>query len=109
MLLIALGLALPLAVAPQAQSHSVPCTYDTRAGAFHNGRCAFTDGIDAAGNYVETLQAGGTRVVIVSQDRQGQWARVTINGRPGTRYELNRSSYAATTDDLGVSLSWGTQ
>lgn len=49
---------------------------------------------------VETWKVKGKPITIKVLDRQGVWARILLNGKPGTRYEHDRTSFSASTDDL---------
>lgn len=56
---------------------------------------------------VVTIRGRVYRVIEVA--RQGQWASVQINGRPGMRYELNRSEFRYSTSDvngLSIDIDW---
>jgi hypothetical protein len=47
----------------------------------------------------------GKRVVqVVVLDRQGVWARITFNGRPGMRYEHDRETFSYSNEDLTETL-----
>lgn len=62
-----------------------------------NGKCSrsWSDATDT-----ETWKLKGKTITLKIIDRQGQWARVLLNGKPGARYEHNRTSFSVTTDDL---------
>jgi hypothetical protein len=62
--------------------------------------CSVTYSKNSDGRLVETVQFNARTVRIVYLSRQGQWARVTINGKPGMRYEIYREEFSYSTDDL---------
>lgn len=62
--------------------------------------CSITYSQNADGRFIETVRIKAVTVRIIHLSRQGQWARVTINGKPGMRYEINREQYSYATDDL---------
>lgn len=100
-------LASLLLFAAQADAaYPVRCSLFEVSGPSHDGACQIRYSTNAEGRSVETIQAGETRLIIEQLDRQGQWARVLINGRPGVRYEINRETYAYSTDDLRLNLDW---
>lgn len=92
----------------QGSGQVVACSYFNAADhSAYAGRCTLRPGPTDVQPYVETIEAGGERFEIAYLERQGRWARITINGRSGMRYEINREQFAYTTDDLEISLTQG--
>jgi hypothetical protein len=60
--------------------------------------------LDTANFRIDGKPSGGPgalrRIAIDIKSRQGQWARVDINGKAGTRFETDRCNYAYASDDL---------
>jgi hypothetical protein len=106
---VAGGLALSVVGDAAAQSASgAKCEYmNTKSGEFGSDNCTVGEAgiaIDAQNFKVDGKPDPKPgvlrRIVIEFKSRQGQWSRVSINGRPGTRYETDRCNYAYASDDL---------
>lgn len=65
------------------------------------GKCTSTWSSEQA---TETYKFKGKTVKIKELARQGVWARVLIDGKPGTRIEHDRTSFDYSTDDLKVTF-----
>jgi len=92
----------------QSSGQVVACSYFNAAdNSACEGRCTLRPSRTDVQPHVETIEAGGERFEIGYLERQGRWARVTINGRSGMRYEINREQLAYTADDLDISLTQG--
>jgi hypothetical protein len=76
---------------------------------YFDGPCSLTESEDPDGRYVETFHVDSRKIRIVYLSRQGQWARVTINGKLGMRYEVDRTMYSYATDDLKEFLEFKTR
>jgi hypothetical protein len=58
--------------------------------------------------FAQDITVKGQTFRVIYVDRQGQFHRWTINGRPAAAYEINRTSYCGWTDDLQVSVCFDT-
>jgi hypothetical protein len=76
------------------------CQYfNVKTEAFVTAPCLITWKADGA-----LIQIGQRRFVVVETGRQGQWSFVTINGKPGARYEIDRETFSYATTDLNEFL-----
>lgn len=98
MRLAAITLAAVLAAtAARAETIKVTCSID-----FGPDRpCTLvSDDSGRAGPFREKLIAGRRVVNLATIDNQSGWHTVTIDGRPGMAYELNRGHWTMATTDL---------
>ena len=111
--LIILGslVAMP-GMARPSQPFAVGCSYfNTETNDLQESdKCVATYSEDAEGRFTETYQIDGQVVAKITHlDRQGQWAAITFNGKPGMRYEINRENYEFSPMDLSETLTTGIQ
>ena len=52
----------------------------------------------------DVVNAGESALKISFTSRQGQWAKILLNGKVGTRFELDRNTFYYATDDLSEFL-----
>lgn len=94
--LILLGTLLPTVASAQITAERAKCEYSNlTTDTFVTAPCTIRWQTDRA-----IIQMGQRRFVIVEVGRQGQWSTVTINGKTGARYEIDRQTYSYATTDL---------
>lgn len=88
------------ALAP-TQADAASCHYFNfkTKNMFNNQRCSVAT-VPVGPNYVQTIEIGARRFKIEILNRQGVWARINLNGKPGMRFEVDRTTFLHTTDDL---------
>ncbi len=83
-----------------AQAQDATCTwFRVSPETFEEGPCEVEWTADGA-----RVTMGVRDWTIRDRGRQGQWARVTLNGVEAMRYELDRTRYAYATTDLNEFL-----
>jgi hypothetical protein len=104
---VAAGSVALLSTAPaMAETFAAKCEYwaDTPKGDYEKAPCLVSYGQDKTGRFETTVTMDKRVFRIVELNRQSTWATVTINGRPGMRYELNRQAFDFSTMDLKLGL-----
>lgn len=98
------ALALLAAPAVSAESWTATCAYWSLDGASYDGPCTITSSTAADGAYVATVAAGTLTLTLTETARQGVWSTYQIDGKPGVRFEHNRTSYSYSTLALDMTL-----
>ena len=92
-------LGLVVSTRATAQTLSLTCSYFRLAGGGRdisfNGTCTQQGDIVNAGEFALKISLA---------TRQGQWAKILLNGKVGTRFELDRNTFYYATDDLSEFL-----
>lgn len=96
-----------LAVMVSGAAHAATCeAFEAKTSRLSHGECSLKE--VPGEKYTQDITVKGQTFRIQYVDRQGQFHRWTINGRPAAAYEINRMSYCGWTDDLDVSVCFDT-
>ena len=96
-----LAIALLLAPMPNEPTVKRHCTFDNyQTNEYYDGPCLETPIMDASKNFGMVYRFKKQVIKIMFSDEQGQWAKVTINGEIGMRYEIDREHYHFSTLDV---------
>lgn len=88
-----------------AASFPMTCSYNLADGSGPmDVPCAMSEPQGTRNYTVVYRIQGRTFKVEHTGRRNGLWSRILINGKPGMRFELYRSSFIYVTDDMSVSL-----
>lgn len=92
-----------LAVMVSGAAHAATCeAFEAKASRLSQGECSIKD--IPGEKYTQDVTVNGRTFRIQYVDRQGQFHRWTIDGRPAAGYEINRMNYCGWTDDLDLSV-----